>query len=1421
MGVADYISRALVADALTEWRELLRARATVSPLRDLATSQAATIDLAGSHPSGLAQLFAGRPTLFSTLMRDRDAYHAASFRGGVILDQAEALMVSTGTWSAALVVGTVEWDGVQMPLLLRPVSLERAREDDMAVTLRHDVYLNPVFAAVWRDLSGPGDLSVLAASTLAGKEFDPRPLWAEVRDNAHLFGGLELSERLLLGAFDDQEQRLLDDLDALDAVIGASDVIAAIAGDADARAILAEPLPRWSQADRDPFGERGLGRLDDVAFAALDLVAMGRSLVIDAPPGADAVGVAAAIAADAAASGRTAAVIGGSDASLAAVDAALRHVGAGDIAITGVGAAWHADARKRLLASLTLDTPRVGEEELRHLGDELLRARAEVTARFDALHRPRRPWGASAFEAVQAIVRLTASDPAPATSMRLGASAGAAVAEHGLAHVVATLVARLHGTEVEVPSEIATPVEDDVAPVWWERVAESADQGLALDAALAAVVREFGAVRTDAATAATATGVDEAGSLDAWREQVRLFSDVQVTLDTFSPAVYHRSLADLVAATAPRGADADVDIPRRVRRALVRRATEMLRPGRDKATLHERLAGAQDEAQRWRAHCSAGGWPVVPDAYAAYASRMGRVEDAWAVLEPVLFDASGLEEAGALPWSELASALQDLVDGIPGGIARAPVAPAAVNLDEAGFADLIADLEARAASPDQARVDLEFAWWASAFEAMVEAEPALIEQGALGAAVERYLDFDNEFADRRAEPLMRAVAEHRRRAISRHPEDARDLFATLMEASEASVKDLRRDFGPVVTALRPVVIARADQVPHALPAGRCVDLLVLVGAEALATAQVIPSLARATQVVVVADTLSATRSAVAEIAALLPHVRLRALPQARDPRVSAVLSRLGYDKSMPVVPAPGDPARADGLTVTTVDGVAQPVAGRHVVESTRAEVSAVVEQVQRIAATVPRRTVAVIAGNALHASRVTEALAERLPSGARVLVVELGDATGLDVDEVILSLGYARDHRGVLPADVGILATSTGAAALAQALVAARSSVHVFAALEPHHIATIAQACAGTHGVDAFGELIAAAKRPALPPERSAPGTSDWLLADVAHLLRAEGLAVRLRYGVGGQAIPMVVGDVRDRGYKIAVVTDEPSDGLRGSVRDRVRWQYGRLEALGWTVVSLWTLDVFMDPAGAAATVRDAVRAVGGSVATPAIADAASDDADESGADESGADDLALEDFVTEDVVTQDVVTEDVVLDDAALDDAAVEDAPADATANDDLEPEPEPEPESEPDPEPDPEPEPEPEPALEPTDAPEPDVSVPTPQPLPRAFVEAPLEVDGFNYVPAKYEPATPAPLDGDAPSEAAAPEPEASATDEAAEPPLETEPERWEQRKPPTKGVGRPLIPTRAWEDEDAAWGDRGSSRDDEIKRDRPPHW
>ena len=1404
--MVDYISRALIADALAEWREHLRSAATVSPLRDLAASDASVIEINSAHPSGLAQLFAHRTTLLSTLMQDAAAYRNAAHRGAMILGTAERVQAESGAWTAALVVGTACWEDVEVPLLLRGLSLERAREDDLAITLRHDVWLNPVFLTMLRERGNESPLAELAARSIDGPQFDPRPTWTAIRDLGHLFGeDFEVRERLLIGAFDDPEQRLLDDVDDLDALIGASDIIAAAAGDSDARTILAEPVPRPSAGDRDPFGERGIGDLDDVAFAALDVIASGRSVVVAAGAGSDPIGFAAAVAADFAASGRTIAVVTGSDRVAAGVGARLDALGAGDLYLTGAAEAWNADARARLLSSLTLDPPHVDEEAIRALGERLVDSRHELERRLAALHRTHRPWGVSAFEAVQAIVRLTSGEVQPVTGIRLGRDAGAAVAERGLAGTAAAIVRRIHGEDDAPPTTAFAPATAALEAAamrppkpWWEELADP-EHGARLDEAVATLVRNFTAMRNEAANAAHETGLDPAASLAAWAEQVTLFTDVRETLEIFSPAIFHRSLTDLVAATAPPGSPKAAEFSRRERRALVRRAGEMLRPGREEEPLHERLIAAHEESQRWRAHCSAGGWPVVPDAFDAYASRLDRVQQAWSVFVSAL-PPEEAEELALLPWDELAADLDRRAEGIPGGIDHAPARPASIDLDAPGFAELLRSIDERKPSPEQIRADVEFAWWSAAFDALVEEAPELTEYGAIGAALETYLAHDAAFSDARIGPLMRAAAERRRAAIASHADHARDLFAALVEGAGGSVRELWQDFAPVATALRPVVIASAVQVPRMLPPSRCVDAVLVVGAESLAFAELIPAVARTGQVVLVGDPASATRSAVSVLSELLPSLTLHALPGARDPRVTRVLSELVYGRSLLPVPPPGDGEDAR-LEVMALDAVASPAVGADIAESSRAEVKAVAEYVARAADSVPRRSLAVVAGNELHAARIADAIAERSRRLANETpVVALGAAGGLSVDHVIFALGFARDTKSVLPASLGVLGGPGGAAALAQAVTASTEALTVVTSLEPHHLTSLAAAAEPGHGIGGLRELILAAERPAVAPERPRPGPSDWLLADVAGRLRAEGYAVRLRYGFGADAIPMVVGDPHSRGYSVAVVTDEAANSGAATLRDRVRWQYAHLEALGWRVVALWTIDVFMDPEAAAADIRKAVAGEApGSGAADIAAEAPEPFAEE--APKEPRPENLFDDIVTfegewfpgpePDDGPEPAPEEPDVPDDAWIAPAPEYVEPA-GVAEFPEEPEPEPTVPEEPEPEPvalaEPEPRPEPEAPPEPVDE--------TPVPVEIEAEDEDDIIDPHDTGPRDEGPASARPV-------MPTPQPVAPG--------------------PTTRGTERPLIPTRAWEDDDRGWGasPTSPSREDEIKREKPPHW
>jgi hypothetical protein len=1201
--VADYISRALVADALSEWREQLRALAKASPLRDVGGGEIPVVDLTAAHPSGLAQLFAGRPTLVTALIRDQEAQPLALRRARAACEHAESVRLNTGIATGALVVGTALWSegGArrEVPILLRHVTLEPSRETDTQVTLHTTVTLNPILATEMRLRAPDSTVAELAALIPEAAEFDPRPVWKEVRSRADAFGpDFEVRESLILGSFDDPEQRLVDDVDECDHLVASSLLLASVAGDHTAREELTGPLPAVPMGDRDPFAERGLGDLDDRQFSALDLVATGRSLFIQVPPGGDVLATVTAIAADGAASGKSVAVVTGSVAAAEVIAAAIAAAGAGDLCISATGEGWNVAGRARLLESMTMASPRFDEAALRAEGEELLAARAELRARYEDLHRTWAPWQTSAYEAVQALVRLTSQDRPPTTRVRLGATAVAYVAERGV-EVVAAAVARAHAAQIEADRVESNRVESDRAEAgeaalaavppttegvgprerrWWEGIVLDEARGAALDEALASFVATLlPHMRADAAEAAAEVGVDSAPSFSEWSDQLEVFYELRDTLDTFSPAVFQGSISDLIAATAPEGSPSGIHLTKRERRAWVRRAEELMRPAREASVLHAQLVLAQRRLARWRSHCSEGGWPRVPDRADAYRERLADAHAAWSAVAPVIETKLGRGGLEYLPWDDLKRALAEATGADVAPIEAEHVREAHTHLDGADLGALLRDLTERGVAAADAAAEMEFAWWASAFDAIIAAQPSLAEFGALGAAVDEYLERDRGFSRGRVRPLMRAVAERRRGAIARDQDGARDVFASLVEGGDGPIAALWGRFPAVVSSLRPVSIFSAEQTSQVVPAARVLDTVVFAGVESLSFAQVVPALARASQVVVLADEHSATGTAVAQLRENLPVVRLRARPRPLDARVTAVLADHGYGRELEMLPAPGG---GGSLELIEVDARGQSEPS----PSTRAEVAATVSA---IAARSSDDSLLVVCGSREHAEAVAAAVgAEPRTRHHAVSTVTLGEVAGIEADVVILSTGFAAGPDGTPHPALGLLAGPMGASAMRQAIVAALRDVVVVTALSLGELADAAAEAPKGHGLDVLADLIAVAGAGPLAPVEQ--GARDWLLADVAARLRAEGLAVGVRFGVGGDVIPLVVGEGPE--FTVAVVTDDALPAQGTSLRDQVRWQRSRLESLGWIVAPLWTLDAFVDPAAATAEI---LRVVG------------------------------------------------------------------------------------------------------------------------------------------------------------------------------------------------------------------------------------
>ncbi|WP_082812777.1 hypothetical protein [Cellulomonas timonensis] len=1273
--VAPPTAAELLSGSLAAWRAALVEAAGGSTLADVDLLGDAALDLSAAHPSGIAQLFAGRETRLSNLVREGGALASAKRRARAVSARAERYAQRYGIAPTYLAIGVATWterttpdiaeddvaalaavtrprppqpraeqpradqrpDGeadavaapaartVRAPVLLRPVSL-RARgsgESDYELALEPSLEVNPVIARALRSRGALLDPGAVARGAFTGTGFEPRSALQRLRSLGEaVLEDFRLDESIVVGTFVHPGQVLVDDLDSLAGTLDRHEVVAALAGVPEARARLARPLPEPVRGDRDPDLERGVGDLDPAQQHVLDVLATGEHLFIDAPTGCDVTGTLAAVVADAAASGRSVLYVPGHRRAAAALSARLDALGLGDLLLdVAPEAGWRPAAGRRLLAAMTLEAEPVDTARLGALRRDLVAHREQLRAYVDALHAARMPWGASAYDAQQALARLTATRPAPRTRVRLPVEVARtldATRREQLADALAR-AARL-GAFTLRPTD--TP---------WHgaglRTAEAAADALArldrlLTTGLAGITRRVREV-------ADTTGLLEAGTLAGWGEQLVMLAGIRGALDVFQPMIFERTASDLVAATATKEWRAEHGMPMGfwLRRRLRKQARDMVRPGRPVADLHSALIEVQVQRDIWQAHCPAGGWPRLPDGLAAMEGELRAVLADVEVLDQVLATTPGGGRLAEVPFAELVDRLQRLQDDAAALESLPERTATLAELVAAGLGGLLDDLISRKADPAMVGPELELAWWSTVFEHILTADPALAgyDGAALGALSARYAHLDRAHVASLPGPVRTAVIGHVTAALRHHRDQAESLFAELIGDRMTSLRDTVARYPDLVRKLRPVLAAAPMLVPQVLPAGRTVDVVVIDAAAHLPIEIALAAIARGRQVVVVGDARCASGTAVRALADVLPVVALRADASRRDPYLTQFLADHGYAGVLSPTPLPHS---APLVRLDVIDGAGMPDAATGAVESTRAEVEHVLEAVLTHALMHPDESLAVIASSPLHAEQVRErVLAEVRDNPALAVffdarraepfvVADLAGVAGLRRDAVLLSLGYGRTPHGRVLHRFGPISAPGGDALLLDALGATRHRLHVVSCFGADDLdrdrlrgpgAQLLHALldfAARRGNGETTSLIAApdadesADAPTSGDARTgapaaAPNESDRLVIDLAERLWRHGLLVEVDYGLpGGTRIPLAVGHPELPGQLlVAVLTDDEAYVAEQSVRVRDRQTADRLEQLGWSTVQVWSAAAFLDPQAEVDRIRRVVQA--------------------------------------------------------------------------------------------------------------------------------------------------------------------------------------------------------------------------------------
>ncbi|MDN6379346.1 MAG: DUF4011 domain-containing protein, partial [Brevibacterium aurantiacum] len=197
-------------DVYAEWKQQaahLGGRDTMLHFRD---SRDGSIDLSGAHPSGLAQLLAGRATRLSSLVRDHEVLADARRRAKSIRSKAEQLDNERGIQAAHLAIGFASWTEkdstykFNAPIVMRHVTLvpRGSRVEDFEIVLGDGIMINPALVqhlSEVYDLEVPVDEWVDATGGPHG--FDPGPALDRLRDLAQSVPGLRINHRFVVSTF--------------------------------------------------------------------------------------------------------------------------------------------------------------------------------------------------------------------------------------------------------------------------------------------------------------------------------------------------------------------------------------------------------------------------------------------------------------------------------------------------------------------------------------------------------------------------------------------------------------------------------------------------------------------------------------------------------------------------------------------------------------------------------------------------------------------------------------------------------------------------------------------------------------------------------------------------------------------------------------------------------------------------------------------------------------------------------------------------------------------------------------------------------------------------------------------------------------------------------------------------------------------
>jgi very-short-patch-repair endonuclease len=1232
----------LVQKASSDWKNALvdlGGRNNLLHYRDL---KAGTLDLTAADPEAVRGLLLGKATRVTALFRDPEQADQVLRRIRTIHNKAKENLEERGLETLSIGYGLATWENKRAawepcaPVLLQRAALRPvgAAQDEFELSVTGELDVNLTLLHVLRvDFGCKVDQAALEACVPDGVIDEPGELqqaYEWLTGQARDVPGFRVGRRMVLANFAYAKLAMVNDLDgALDEMI-AHDLIAALAGDEQAREAIRGQAPGPGTVpgpDQVPLaGEFLVLDADSSQNYAINAVLAGQSLIIKGPPGTGKSQTIANLVASLIAQGKKVLFVAEKRAAIDAVTKRLGRQNLGDLVLDlhdGVTSkrAFAQTIGQALTASRT--APRVDNAAELH---RVERRREQLNAYVRAVHGRRQPWGLSVYEMRAQLLGLTAAGTRVRSRGPAIAALGQAAAEQAADDVAD--YARLGGLTLLTASP------------WASSPIVSADEGRQAYEVLSEVRRHtLPVTQALLERAAAETGLPVPRVLSGWAVLTGAWTEAAALLSVLTPAVYDLDLEEACQALAPasrggfarRWAALTSARYRAARGGLRAAAAPGRRPG--DRELYEAAMAARSGLRAWSG-LGGRGLPSAPRAlpecrasHEHLMAQLGQLE-AW----------SGHPGLAGLPAGDCERVLGTL-DADRQTLARLPeLHRLRGSLEAAGLGEFLAEAEACQASEEFAARAFRYAWLASVLEHLELTDPQVagFAAGAHDTAVRDYGDGDRHHIETTPARVRRAYAENAVRARDQFREQAALVeHQAGLKRRHLPVRDFVLNAADVLLALKPCWAMSPLVVSQLLPPKPYFDVVIFDEASQITPADAVTSILRGRQLVVAGDDKQLPPSAwfasdntdeepeAAEDAEPVPLLAgtggfesiLNALGsvlgyrtllwhyRSRDERLIAFSNAHFYDRMLTTFPGTGGSSVLRYVPVPWRPGADT--------NSPAPEVDATVDLIVEHARQRPGESLGVITMGIRHRDRVEERLRQRLrqdPQLAaelaaffdesrheRFFVKNLERVQGDERDAIILSVGYGKGSRGDLPYRFGPLLTEGGERRLNVAVTRAKTRLTLVSSFSSGDMDPGRSAAQGVTLLRQYLQYVESGganlgdqvlDKPALNPFE----------ADVRDTLLRRGLKLTAQYGTSGYWIDFAVQHpVQPGRYVLAIECDGATYHASPSARDRDRLRQEQLERHGWRFHRIWSTDWFHDKQACAdkavAAYHDAVRA--------------------------------------------------------------------------------------------------------------------------------------------------------------------------------------------------------------------------------------